>query len=89
MERKQDFSVREEVRVLIEETLEKGESLTIDEIMDKVVNDELMIEAISYCIYAAAEEVLAEKNKQSDEIEFGKAQRAEELVRLMMNMGLI
>ena len=84
-----DFSVREEVRILVEETLEDTKGLTIKEIMEVIVNDTLMIEAVSYCVYAAAAEVLAERNQESDEIEYGKQQRASELVHLMMDAELI
>lgn len=66
-----DFSVREEVRVFIEEDNIQPGGLSIDEVMDVVENDEVMLDAIKTAIYRSAISIYKEKGLdiQVDKIE--------------------
>jgi hypothetical protein len=63
-----DFSIREEVRVALEETCEL--MLDKNEIVNRVSNDERMLNAISFAIYDAISDVLKEKGLEHYEVEY-------------------
>jgi hypothetical protein len=64
----EDFSIREEVRVALDEVCEL--MLDKNEVVKRVSNDERMLNAITFAIYDAISDILKEKDTHHYEVEY-------------------
>lgn len=81
-----DFSVREEIRVALEEN---NIDLSIDDVLSEVEDDELMLDAVTLAVYEAISEKLKEQNKENANVEQEISQYGMYIVRTLMDRGLI
>ena len=62
-----DFSIREEVKVALEAV---GLMLNTDNILDMTMNDEVMLDAISYAIYDSIAYYLSLQGVEHEEVQY-------------------
>jgi hypothetical protein len=81
-----DFSIREEVRIVLEEN---DLDLSVDDIFEEVENDELMLDIIALSIYEAILETLEKKGIHHEAVENRTAQLRQFAVSALKDRGII
>lgn len=84
----QDFSIREEVRIELTENL-RYVNLSVDEVLEDVVNDELLLNMITLTIYKTIQEKLEARNEVNKDVEHGIAKTVPMVVADLLNRGII